>query len=51
MLYGAEIAVCFEINTKQMNTVWAECQFLNVESVGAGKWYRTLGYLRSLCTL
>jgi len=24
MLYGAEIAVCSEANTKQINTVWAE---------------------------
>jgi len=24
MLYGAEVAVCFEINAKQMNTLWAE---------------------------
>jgi hypothetical protein len=28
MLYGAEIAVRSEINTKHINTVWAECQFL-----------------------
>jgi len=25
MLYGAEVAVCSEINTKLTNTVWAEC--------------------------
>jgi len=24
MLYGAEIAVCSQINTKHINTVWAE---------------------------
>ena len=24
MLYGAEDAVCSEINTKDINTVWAE---------------------------
>jgi hypothetical protein len=24
MLYGAQVAVCFEINTKHTNTVWAE---------------------------
>jgi len=29
MLYGAEVAVCSEINTKQINTVWAECIILN----------------------
>jgi len=28
MLYGAEGAVCSEINTKQMKTVCVECQFL-----------------------
>jgi len=35
MLYGAHVAVCSEINTKHINTVWAECQFLNVRLVGA----------------
>jgi len=24
MLYGAKVAVCSEINTKHINTVWAE---------------------------
>jgi len=24
MLYGAEVAVCSEMNTKHINTVWAE---------------------------
>ena len=24
MLYGAEVAVCCEINTEHINTVWAE---------------------------
>jgi hypothetical protein len=31
MLYGTEIAVCFQINTKHINAVWAEalkCQVL-----------------------
>jgi hypothetical protein len=28
MLYGAEVAVRSEINTKHINTVWTECQFL-----------------------
>jgi len=28
MLYGAEVAVCSEINTKQINTVWAERMIL-----------------------
>jgi len=25
MLYGAEVTVCSEVNTKQINTVWSEC--------------------------
>jgi len=29
MLYGAEVAVCSEINTKHINTLWAEYQFLD----------------------
>jgi hypothetical protein len=24
MVYGAEVAVCFQTNTKHINTVWAE---------------------------
>jgi len=24
MVYGAEVAVCYEINKKHINTVWAE---------------------------
>ena len=28
MFYGAEVTVCSEINTKHMNTVWAECNIL-----------------------
>jgi len=28
LLYMAEITVCSEINTKQINTVWAECIIL-----------------------
>jgi len=35
MLYGAEVVVCSEINTKQINTVWAEYQFLSFKPVGA----------------
>jgi len=33
MLYGAEVAVCSEINTKHINTVCAECQFLSFKPV------------------
>jgi len=28
MVHGAEVAVCFEINTKHINAVWAEYTFL-----------------------
>jgi len=35
MLYGTEGVVCSEINTKEINTVWAECQFLSFKPVGA----------------
>jgi len=28
MLYGAEVAVCSEINTEQMNIVWEERRIL-----------------------
>jgi hypothetical protein len=28
MLYGLEFAVCSEINTEQINTVWAESTIL-----------------------
>jgi hypothetical protein len=35
MLFGSEVALCSEINTKQINTVWAECQFLGFKNVGA----------------
>jgi len=35
MLYGAEVAVCSEINTKHINTVWAESQFVSFTPVCA----------------
>jgi hypothetical protein len=35
MLYGAEVAVCSQINTKCMKTAWADVQLLNVKPVGA----------------
>jgi hypothetical protein len=35
MLYKAEVAVCSEVNTKHINTVWVECQFLSFKPVGA----------------
>ena len=35
MLYGAEVAVCPEINTKHIDTEGEICQFLSFKSVGA----------------
>jgi len=29
MLYGEEVAVFSEINTKHINIVWTECRFLS----------------------
>jgi hypothetical protein len=37
MLYGAQVAVCFQINTKQINTVWAERTIVNVKLVGESR--------------
>ena len=37
MLYGSEVVVCSEINTKHINAVWAEYKFLSFKSVGARK--------------
>jgi len=34
MLYEAEVAVFSEINTKQINSVWAECQFSSFKPAG-----------------
>jgi len=35
MLYGTKVAICFEITTKYINTVWQNVKFLIVEPVGA----------------
>jgi hypothetical protein len=35
MLYGAQVAVCFEINTKQINRAWTEIYFLNFKPADA----------------
>jgi hypothetical protein len=35
MLFGAEVAVCSEINIKQINALWAKVQFLTVKPDGA----------------
>jgi len=37
MLFGAEVAVCSEINAKQIKTVWAEWQFSSFKLPGAHK--------------
>jgi hypothetical protein len=36
MLHGAEVVIYSEINTKHINTVWAEYKFLSFKSVGVG---------------
>jgi hypothetical protein len=35
VLYGAKVAVYYELNTKHINTVWEECQFLNFKPADA----------------
>jgi hypothetical protein len=35
MIYGAQVAVCSEINTKQINSGWTECKFQSFKTVGA----------------
>ena len=37
MLQVAQVVVCSQINTKHINTVWAELQFLNVKPVDASR--------------
>jgi hypothetical protein len=37
MLYGAEVAVCFEINTKHTNTIGQNVKYLIVKQVGASR--------------
>jgi hypothetical protein len=39
MLYGAEVAVCSEINANQIKTMWTENQFLNFKHFGAHNQY------------
>jgi len=34
----AQVAVCSETNTKHINTVWAECQFLSFKPIGASRY-------------
>jgi hypothetical protein len=43
MLYGAEAAVCCDIKTKQINTLWTEYQFLSFKPVGALKQWTLKG--------
>jgi hypothetical protein len=33
--YRAEVATCYEINTKHTNTVWQDVTFLNAKPFGA----------------
>ena len=35
MLYGVEVAICSEVNTKHINTEGEICHFLNFKPVGA----------------
>jgi hypothetical protein len=35
MLSGAKVAVCSEINTKHINTVWKNVKFFKAKPVGA----------------
>ena len=35
MLYGVDVAVCSEVNTKEINAVWEEHNFLSFKPVGA----------------
>ena len=37
MLYGAKVAICSQINTKHINTVWAERTIVECETVGASR--------------
>ena len=39
MLQVAQVAVCSEINTKHINAVWEEYQFLSLKPVGAHNQY------------
>jgi len=41
MLYGADVAVCSQINTKHINTVWTERTIVethNQQSLNEGRW-------------
>jgi hypothetical protein len=35
MMYWTKVAICFDITTKYINTVWQNVKFLIVEPVGA----------------
>jgi hypothetical protein len=37
MLYEAKVAVCSEINTKYINTVWQNVKLLNAKPIGASR--------------
>jgi hypothetical protein len=42
MSYRVKVAVCSEINIKNINTMWAECTNLNLKPVGASNNQQTL---------
>jgi len=42
MLYGTDVAVCSDINTKHINKVWAERRNLNVKLGGTYSYHGTL---------
>jgi hypothetical protein len=44
MLCGAQVAVCSEINTKHINTVWKNVHFLNLKPAGACNQWALKGY-------
>jgi hypothetical protein len=37
MLYGANVAVCSQVNTKHINKMWKNVKFLNVKPVAASR--------------
>jgi len=37
MLDGAKVAICSEINTKHINTVWQNVKFKNAKPAGASR--------------
>jgi hypothetical protein len=42
MLYGAKVAICSEIHTKHINTVWQNVKFLNAKPLGVSRNHQAL---------